>query len=748
MEKCENALGEAMVDPNDSGAAMLSGAPLGRFRFADLTLDLGQRRLTRDGDPVPLSNLSFELLRVLVQAWPNLVSHEALAHAVWGPRRVVTPENLARRVLLLRAALGDSAEAPHYFEVVRGQGYRLIPPVETQPPVPNGEGPGGQPAATRRGVPYRGIALALSIAALLLALTTYLGFVREDDPPAAVVRFEIVPPADTPFSAGDTTRNIAISPDGSHIAYKTGASLAVRSLDQLDAITLTGLGQGSHTPTFSPDGKYLAYLVGSVLRTIAVSGAGAIETIATVGQFTDGDLSWGADWTFLLANSVGLHRVRADDGSTALLAVPDALQGERAFNAPSLLPGGTRALLSIEPIRAQAGSRIAVLELGTGERHYLIDGGTQPVYVAPGYLVFARKHELRAVQFDANTLAVGAVEIVLATGVMVNPNGTANLSVSSNGTLIYAKGTARGTNTLMWVDPDGTEETLAVPPMSYTYPRLSPDGTRVALDVRWPDSDMWVWDLQRDFMTRLTNDPAENALPVWYPDGKALAFGDGRSGATNVYVQAADGASPPTRLTESSHRQVPFNVSPQGRHLLFGEAENDGIWRVHVRDLEAGDTRLLIDGDYSYWNTELSPDGRWLVYQSDESGSLEVYVRPFPDTAAGRWKVSQSGGAKPMWSRDGGRIFFIDPNQQLMATEVSVFPSFAAGAAVRVLDMTRYMNWPYEVGARPYDLSLDGKRVLLAQDSTRAQERVEPRIVVNVNWTLDLAQRLRAVGAD
>lgn len=719
-----------------------------RYAFADLIVDAGQRRVLRGGVTVPLSRLSFEFLLALAENAPNLVTHDELIHRVWGARRVVTAENLAKRALILRHSLGDSAEQPRYFEGVRGQGYRLVAEVDADA---NEHEPLPLTAAARsvhgRTLRWLGVATLMLVAAAAGALLGWRAIDRLPRPRADardVMRFELVAAPDAPLVDDGYSRIVAISPDGRLLAYTSrDNSIVVRSLDRLNPVRFVSLGTDTRNPTFSPDGQFLAYLDGGALKRMPALTDGPSETLAYVGQFTDGDIGWAADGTLLVANSKGVLRVPADGGPGDMLLEPDPTRDERAFGAPSLLPGGRVVLFSVEPTRAPSGSRIGVFDLDTKQRKYLLNGATQPAYLPSGHLLFVVDGELRAARFDLDRLELGSEQTTLATGVSVSSSGIANVAVAATGTLVYAAGMPQRQRSLLWVDRNGATEALSAPALNYTYPRLSPNGTHIVLDVRWPESDIWVWDLERESITRITHDPAENALPVWYPDGTRMAFGDGRRGNTNVYSYSLNGGGMPEQLTEGDRRQLPFTISPDGHYLLFGEDQPDGNWNMSLLDLETRVSRPLLAGGYSFWNTDLSPDGNWLVYQSNESGALEVYVRPFPDAAAGRWKISQEGGTKPMWGRDGQEIFYIDPRGMLMAVAVSTFPAFRAGRTASLFDTGTLSPQPYEVGARPYDLSLDGQRFLFTS-LANAPDVQDKRIVVELNWTAELTRRLPA----
>src|ERR1700682_4675513 len=244
--------------------------------------------------------------------------------------------------------------------------------------------------------------------------------------------------------------------------------------------------------------------------------------------------------------------------------------------------------------------------------------------------------------------------------------GAANFSVSREGTLVYVQATgalASIQRSLAWVNRHGVEEPIAAPPRAYTLPRLSPDGTSVALDIRDQDNDIWIWDLARKTLRRLTFDPAQDQYPVWTPDGRRIAFGSTRSGAQNVFWQPADGTGPVERLTTSPNSQYPTSVAPDGSRLIIWEATTKtGFYLVQLHLDGARQAEALFHTAFNELNGEISPEGHWLAYQSAESGQSEIYVRPFPNVDRGRWQISTSGGTSPVWARGGGELFFLDAN--------------------------------------------------------------------------------------
>jgi serine/threonine-protein kinase len=263
---------------------------------------------------------------------------------------------------------------------------------------------------------------------------------------------------------------------------------------------------------------------------------------------------------------------------------------------------------------------------------------------------------------------------------------------------------------LWWVDRQGREEPVKGPPRAYVDPRLSPDGTKVALGVRDQESDIWIWDFARATLTRLTFDPTGDVLPVWTSDGKRIVFASARErSVNNLFWQSADGTGAVERLTESPNNQVPSNFSPDGKRLVLAEIVNGSDLMALSFDGERR-TQPLVRTQFSERNAEISPDGRWIAYESDESGQFEIYVRPFPNVDEGRWQISTGGGAKPLWARSGRELFHLAPVTRLMVVPVKSGPTFAAGNP-ELLFEGRYLDAAF-IG-RTYDVSPDGKRFLM-----------------------------------
>jgi serine/threonine-protein kinase len=329
--------------------------------------------------------------------------------------------------------------------------------------------------------------------------------------------------------------------------------------------------------------------------------------------------------------------------------------------------------------------------------------------------------------------------------VMTKANGTAEFSVSRTGALAYVAG-GIGTagiatpRMLVWVDRHGREEVIPAPPRAYLFPRLSPDGTRVALDVRDQESDIWTWDFAHATLARLTSDPAVDNFPVWTPDAKRIIFSSARAGPLALYSQAADGTGHVEPLLKHPTPLAPSAMAPDGKQLVVRDYAAVGydLSLVHLD----GTPRIepLIHTPFIEDNAAISPDGRWLAYQSNESSQNEIYVRPFPNVEGGRWLVSSGGGQQPVWARNGSELFYIDPNAlALMAVAVQTGSSFSSSPATKLFDTQQYYSAP----GRPYDISLDGQKFLMLKLVPSPAEKMAPaNITVVLNWFAELKARV------
>jgi|KBSSwiStaDraftv2_1062776.scaffolds.fasta_scaffold02454_14 serine/threonine-protein kinase len=577
--------------------------------------------------------------------------------------------------------------------------------------------------------------------------------------PRAVTRFDYVLPQGQRLPTGAATvQLLSVSPDGRRFVYVTPDGFYVRSLGELNARLIPSASNlNPLSPIFSPDGQSIAYFVAGEVRRIATSG-GAPVVIAEVqeGGQTGGmsGASWGADNAILYSQSAGIWRVSAD-GGTPEVAIPAEKGASKG--TPSLLPDGESVLFSFTTATGATRwdqAEIAVQSLRTGARKVVWHGGSDPRYVPTGHLVYAVGNDLFAVQFDATRLIASGPPVPVVQGVQRSAvpatyGDTANYGISDTGTLVYlSAGSFGGTGglvatlrTLVWVNRDGSEQVLAAPARPYSYPRVSPDGTRIAVDVRDAESDIWVWSVERATLTRLTFDPLFDRFPVWSPDGRRIAFSSQRDGSRgNTFWQMADGTGQPERLAKGANNSqvFPTSFSPDGTQLLVhgdpGGRQVDDIGIVSLeRELDRPVTPLLAT-PFEEENAEVSPDGQWLAYESNESGQLEVYVRPFPKIDAGRWQVSTGGGSQPVWAHNGRELFYRS-GDAVMSVPVETSATFTFRNPVMLFKG----DYAPSLGGRNYDVSPDGKRFLMLKVGASAAAQAPPaRFTVVENWFEEL----------
>jgi serine/threonine-protein kinase len=572
------------------------------------------------------------------------------------------------------------------------------------------------------------------------------------DPPA--VTWLTAPPDQAQLAFTPNGLDIAVAPDGRRIAYinlqGAGAQLFVRSIDSLDALPIKGLNE-PRNPFFSSDGEWIGFFDGATLKKVAAVGGPAL-TICPVSGIPRGATWYGDTIVFATSDSAsGLMKVASGGGgSPEVLTKPE--NGDDAF--PAMLPGGRRVVFASGDVAgtrggtlvAQDTTRIEVLDLTTRERKILLQGGNSPTFAPSGHLVYGYDRTLRAVRFDPERLEIVGNPVPVAEQVNTKPAGATNYGLAANGTLVYVSGGMDSDGrVLVWVDRQGKEDVVAgVPIRGYVYPRISPNGRFIGVDIRDQTSDVWTWDIDRGALTNLTIDAALNRGVAWTHDGSRLAFSAVRDGKESLHWQKADGTGTPELIAQSGTRpRVPYSFGPDG-HLLFGEPGAPPFDLYAVDTSGAGKVvPLLTASGYSEHNGEVSPNGRWLAYQSNESGRDEIYVRPYPDLHASRRQVSIDGGTRPVWSRDGRELFYLSPGpagqMSIVSVPVQADGPFVAGQA-QPLFQGSYFRGP---SGRTYDVSPDGKRFLLIRDAP-GSTALPVHIVFGLNWTEELKRLVPA----
>ncbi len=550
--------------------------------------------------------------------------------------------------------------------------------------------------------------------------------------PRPVTWLSVALPVDAPLALYRTI-SIALSPNSRYVAYSAertsgGTQLYLRSLATNSNLAVPD-SEDAVNPFFSPDSRWVAFASSRELRKMPVEG-GASQRICSAVEIRGA--SWGpADRIVFATGTLGMWEVSANGGSPRRIIDPNARKGEISLTLPEMLPSGDVLFTNLQG----AGGQIEALSLSTGARRPLVEG-IRPHYTRSGHLLFSRGTSLLAAPFDLRTLRLtGPPVSVIENLLLVPPFNSPLYSISDDGTLLYATGSAAD-QTLVWVDRHGAVEPLSSDVRPFEEPRLSPDGSHLAVTVREQNADVWVRDLTRGTWMRLTFDPGEDETVGWTPDGKRLTFASSRAERPRVvFGKAADGSGAEEKIFESSGHPHVSAWSSDGRTLLVTEynATTQGdIWTYSAD----GGARLLLATPAHERAARLSPDGKWFVYVSDESGRDEVYVQAFPGPG-GRWQISYGGGTEPVWSRNGKELFYRSADR-MMAVDVVPETTFSFGTPHIVFD-GRFVTT--RRGEPAYDVTADGQRFLMVRRDPRSNAA---RLNIVLNWGEDLKARVNA----
>ena len=734
-----SAAADPSFSPTVTSGATDEGVILGTAAYMSPEQARG-RHVDKRSDVFSFGCLLYESLTG-VRAFPGDTGSDSLAAILraepdWDALPAETPSGVRR--LLRRALQKDPKRRLHDMADVRIELDEAI----ASPEAADGA---GLPLKTRSGTVALwavGSAIVGAIIALLAARSFGPSPPRASPPLRAVLPL----PAGTELVVGSRP-NIAVSPDGRTVIFSgfgpDESRFYRRSVDRTEANPIAGTEGGFH-PFFSPDGQWLGFFTVTEIKKVPLAG-GAPISVSLVPPVSAG-AAWGEDGGIVFTPTVNapLYRTPEGGGKSEPVSTLDTARGEHAHLWPQLLPEGRGILVTIvlgRDFQDYGSAQIAVLDPKSGKRTVVLEGSPFARYAA-GQIVFVRGGSVFRAPFDLSKLRVTGPPVPLIERITIDPeNGVAQFVITSDGALVYVDGppVMNPPTTVFRLDREGRETPLPLPTGVYWHPRLSPDGTRLALmKCEGKSCKLFLYDLRRKVLSPFTSEPGRFFNPVWSPDGRRLAYSGFDTGGPTLYVKNTDGSGKAERLTEApteTGRQAEFPSawSPDGRTLAYTAVtglppeQAIDIWLVSLDGKRP--FRRWLESPYIENAAAFSPDGRWIAYVSDESGRKEVYVRPFPGPG-GKTKISSEGGSEPVWTR-GGRELLYRQADQFLSVEMRTEPDLVAGAP-RVLFSGEFARGGREDAPFAYDVSGDGDEIYAIRGV--ASPRPERRLAIVTNW--------------
>jgi serine/threonine-protein kinase len=717
------------MSPTVTSAGTVAGVVLGTPAYMSPEQARG-RPADRRADIWALGTVLYELLSGR-RAFGGETVSDSLAAILksepdWNALPAATP--LPVRRLLKRCLTKDPERRLPHVSAIR---FELLEP-DTTPPGAAGLEPGFAAAPSRllRLLPW---ALSLALAGAVLAI------LWQSSGSATREIYNLAAPFAQDLKLPDTqTGVLALSPDGRSMAVVLSDGQSQRIyLKKMDTGKLEPLqgAESADTPFFSPDSRWLGFFAGGALKKVLVEGGRPITICQVTGN--NRGASWGEDGRIVFAEhfSGPLREVLEAGGSPTDLTILDKETGERSHRWPQFISHEDMVLFTVG--RADSpeyydGADIDAQRLSTGERTTILKGASMARYLPTGDLVFARDGFLFAVPFDIKELkTMGTPVPVLEDLRGSRPSGLAYVSFARNGTMAYIQGEPFSQQgRLTWRTRDGKSEPLDAPVDQYYEPSLSPDGTKVALAMVGDSrSDIWIYQIEGNTLTRLTF-AGDNVSPVWTPDGKQIAFSSVRDDQlASVYTKAADGSGEAHLLFATNRHPdaggaLPTSWTPDGNRLAVQITDQNQA-NIIIYSPEDDEEIPFLTQPFTESNASFSPDGKWLAYISDESGTFQVYVRPFPGPG-GKWQISVNEGVEPRWTRDGKEILF-RTGRQLLTAEIDVENGFKAARPQVLLD-----DLPIVLVAGTYSIAPDGQRVLVVEPA--GPDTAPEQVTVVINW--------------
>lgn len=704
------------------------------FDFGSYRLDPAKRLLLREGEPMPLAPKAFDTLLFLVEHRERVVSKDELLRALW-PDTVVEEASLSQQIFLLRKALGDGSDESTYIATVPRRGYRFVAPVAEAPSGVSAESSGPARWIRQRRAMWAAAAIAIAVAIVVAAVGARL---RSPASMPSVTRLAVLPPAGT-ISWGSPV----VSPDGRSVAFRAqirdGRDLLwVRPFDSPNAIALVGT-EGADFPFWSPDSRWLAFFGQGKLKRIG-AGGGIVQVLCDASAGRGG--AWNRDDVIVFAPDTRsvLYRVSAAGGSPVPVTTLGKSPVERGHRFPHFLADGRHFIYLT--YRNDYPPALVIGSLDASGGHDVLAGTRlREAYAPAGFLVFRREGPLVAQALDTSRFRLlGGFRAIVEDVASADVNGHENFSVSDNGVLAYLGGSAR-TSELIWYDRAGRRTGAIGAPGNYLQVSLSRDASRVAVvrgDRQTWQREIWVIDSSRGTMSRVTAAPPVVDDPVWSPDGRQIAFASmNQSVQEDVHIKAWGDTGASEIVLSSGGNNFVYDWSPDGQYVLFGREEEPGpiknLWIVPVSGHRSATPFLKTS--FQKTAARFSPNGRWIAYSSNESGSTEVYVTSFPKADI-KLQVSTGGGEQPVWRRDGRELFFVSADGRLMASDIS-----RDGLTIGI--PRPLFRFPASTSGQPdpwrwaYAVASDGERFLI---NTPRDEDLLPINVV-FNWTSLLTTR-------
>jgi len=529
---------------------------------------------------------------------------------------------------------------------------------------------------------------------------------------------------------------MAFSADGTKLVFvgmsEGSTQLYLRMMDQPEAVPIGGT-EGARIPFFSPDGMWVGYFNSGEgnLNKVSILG-GPPEQVCIARSVRGG--CWGGNNTiyFTPNQGSGIYAVSANGGTPEAVTEIDIEKGEKSHRFPEVLPSGDAIVFTVgmRDISTFDYANIAVASLNTGQINVLLKG-TYPRYSSSGHLVYARSGALWAVPFDPYKLEISGDPVRVREGVITSDAfGSAQFALSQEGSLAYiAGGQDSPSHKLTWLGYQGNIKEIGAPDRWYGFPHISPDGNLIAVNVYGANDEVWIYDLVRGMPNRFIYGGGDNHYPCWSPDGEWIFYSSIKPGLNQIFRKPSDNSTDAEQVIYGEYSQVPGCLSPDGQTLVFVETHPETKEDIWVFELDSEhEPRAFLKTPNIETGPALSPDGRWLAYQSDELNQREIFILSFPD-GKDKIRISDEGGTTPVWAPDGRELYFLN-GQNMVVVSVTPGPNLEASRP-RIL-----FEWS-PLYSNTFDISPDGEQFLL---TVAVEEEPSNQIEIVLNWFDELRQ--------